>query len=261
MIALLWRNWPTHKVNENISFYFFIPSHTTLQKLPIPLPGLWCYNIFYHFYIYKANATSEYNLSLQTKGVLILVPGIFGVLSNISLMLIILSIASAQRYCLRNVKSSEQKPLYLRKETMSVFPALIQFQDHDKAFYLLYVDKFTFSRRIRTMKSHFFMDYFFWKLFSHSDDSPVNIPACCIISRAVSMEPQRKTVILPGIKSTLDQYSLNAINGTSRNRSWEISCRDDPESEATILMSLAVLGIVANSLLMILIIVRGRFSR
>ena len=75
------------------------------------------------------------------------------------------------------------------------------------------------------------------------------------------MEPQRKTVILPGIKSTLDQYSSNAINGSSRNRSWEISCRDDPESEATILMSLAVLGIVANSLLMILIIVRGRFSR
>ena len=75
------------------------------------------------------------------------------------------------------------------------------------------------------------------------------------------MEHQRKTVILPGIKSTLGQYSLNSINGTSRNRSWEISCRDDPESEATILMSLAVLGIVANSLLMILIIVRGRFSR
>ena len=38
MIELLWRKWPTHKVNENISFYFFIPSHTTLQKLPNPLP-------------------------------------------------------------------------------------------------------------------------------------------------------------------------------------------------------------------------------
>lgn len=75
------------------------------------------------------------------------------------------------------------------------------------------------------------------------------------------MEPQRKTVILPGIKSTLDQYSLHAANGSNRNRSWEISCRDDPESEATILLSLAVLGIVANILLMILIIARGRFSR
>ena len=173
MIALLWRNWPTHKVNENISFYFFIPSHTTLQKLPIPLPGLWGYNIFYHFYIYKANATSEYNLSLQTKGVLILVPGIFGVLSNISLMLIILSIASAQRYCLRNVKSYEQKPLYLRKETMSVFPALIQFQDHDKAFYLLYVDKFTFSRRIRTMKKVIFSWITSFESYSHIQMTPL----------------------------------------------------------------------------------------
>ena len=55
---------------------------------------------------------SENDLSLQTKGVLILVPGIFGVLSNITLMLIILSIASAQRYCPRNVTSLfEQKPL------------------------------------------------------------------------------------------------------------------------------------------------------
>ena len=114
MIALLSWKWPTHKVNENISFYFFIPSHTTLEKLPIPLPGLVkLYNIFYHFFIYSA--TLENDLSLQTKGVLILVPGIFGVLSNITLMLIILSIASAQRYCPRNAKSYEQTPLYLKE--------------------------------------------------------------------------------------------------------------------------------------------------
>ena len=72
---------------------------------------------------------SENDLSLQTKGVLILVPGIFGVLSNITLMLIILSIASAQRYCPRNVTSLyEQKPLYL-KGTGTVSVSRIQYQD------------------------------------------------------------------------------------------------------------------------------------
>lgn len=70
---------------------------------------------------------------------------------------------------------------------------------------------------------------------------------------------RKNTVILPGIKSTLENpYGVNATSG---NRSWEISCRDDPESEATILVSLAVLGISANLLLMLLIVMRGRFSR
>ena len=70
---------------------------------------------------------------------------------------------------------------------------------------------------------------------------------------------ERKTVILPGIKSTLDIGSVNS-NGTGRSN-VTITCRDDPESEATILLSLAVLGISANVLLMILIVIRGRFSR
>jgi len=69
---------------------------------------------------------------------------------------------------------------------------------------------------------------------------------------------QRKTVILPGIKSTLDSSFLNP----NRSRSnWNITCREDPQSEASILLSLAVLGIFANILLMLLIIVRGSFSR
>ena len=109
-LTQLYRNFRIHFLDSEVTIYFIISTFT--------------------------RATSENNLSLQTKGVLILVPGIFGVLSNISLMLIILSIASAQRYCLRNVKSYEQKPLYLRKETLSASSAIIQSQDHDTAFYL-----------------------------------------------------------------------------------------------------------------------------
>ena len=71
---------------------------------------------------------------------------------------------------------------------------------------------------------------------------------------------ERKTVILPGIKSTLDIGNSGNTNGTGRSN-VTITCRDDPESEATILLSLAVLGISANVLLMILIVIRGRFSR
>ena len=71
---------------------------------------------------------------------------------------------------------------------------------------------------------------------------------------------ERKTVILPGIKSTLDIGSGGSSNGTARSN-VTITCREDPQSEATILLSLAVLGIAANVLLMILIIIRGRVSR
>ena len=71
---------------------------------------------------------------------------------------------------------------------------------------------------------------------------------------------ERKTVILPGIKSTLDIGNNGNSNGTTRSN-VTITCRDDPQSEAGILLSLALLGITANVLLMILIIIRGRFSR
>ena len=71
---------------------------------------------------------------------------------------------------------------------------------------------------------------------------------------------ERKTVILPGIKSTLDIGNPGNSNGTTRSN-VTITCRDDPQSEAGILLSLALLGITANVLLMILIIIRGRFSR
>jgi len=71
---------------------------------------------------------------------------------------------------------------------------------------------------------------------------------------------ERKTVILPGIKSTLDIGNNGNSNGTTRSN-VTITCRDDPQSEAGILLSLALLGITANVLLMILIIIRGRVSR
>ena len=71
---------------------------------------------------------------------------------------------------------------------------------------------------------------------------------------------ERKTVILPGIKSTLDIGNNGNTNGSTRSN-VTITCRDDPQSEAGILLSLALLGITANVLLMILIIIRGRFSR
>ena len=71
---------------------------------------------------------------------------------------------------------------------------------------------------------------------------------------------ERKTVILPGIKSTLDIGNNGNSNGTTRSN-VTITCREDPQSEAGILLSLALLGITANVLLMILIIIRGRFSR
>ena len=71
---------------------------------------------------------------------------------------------------------------------------------------------------------------------------------------------ERKTVILPGIKSTLDIGNNGNSNGTTRSN-VTITCREDPQSEAGILLSLAMLGITANVLLMILIIIRGRFSR
>lgn len=44
-----------------------------------------------------------------------------------------------------------------------------------------------------------------------------------------------KTVILPGIKSTLDRTDLQLVNGTY-NRTAQLSCHQDPESEAGILL-------------------------
>ena len=117
MIELLWHDGSGQhiKLMKIYPFTFSFPLTQLYRNFRIHFLNLWTYTI----YIYSA--MSENDLSLQTKGVLILVPGIFGVLSNITLMLIILSIASAQRYCTRNVTSLfEQKPLYQGTETEAV---------------------------------------------------------------------------------------------------------------------------------------------
>jgi len=70
----------------------------------------------------------------------------------------------------------------------------------------------------------------------------------------------RKTVILPGIKSTIDIHDYVEVNGTA-NKTLLIDCRSDAESEAVILLVLAGLGIMANLVLMVLIVVRGKLRR
>ena len=70
----------------------------------------------------------------------------------------------------------------------------------------------------------------------------------------------RKTVILPGIKSTIDIHNSVVINGTA-NKTLVIDCHSDAESEAFILMVLAGLGITANLTLMVLIVLRGKLRR
>ena len=89
------------------------------------------------------------------------------------------------------------------------------------------------------------------KLQFCSDEQLVNILQTLLPTQSYfTMDVQRKTVILPGIKSTLDMHNSYQNN---TNRTWNITCRDDPESEATILLSLATLGIFANVLLMVLL--------
>ena len=66
----------------------------------------------------------------------------------------------------------------------------------------------------------------------------------------------RKTVILPGIKSTLNNYH----NG-SGNRTNFMTCHSDAESEAIILMVLAGLGMSANLMLMVIIISKKTLRR
>ena len=70
----------------------------------------------------------------------------------------------------------------------------------------------------------------------------------------------RKTVILPGIKSTIDIHDYVEVNATA-NKTLLIDCRSDAESEAVILLVLAGLGIMANLVLMVLIVVRGKLRR
>ena len=70
----------------------------------------------------------------------------------------------------------------------------------------------------------------------------------------------RKTVILPGIKSTIDIHNSVVINGTA-NKTLLTDCHSDAESEAVILMVLAGLGITANLTLMVLIVLRGKLRR
>ena len=123
----------------------------------------------------------ENDLCFQTKGFLILVPGIFGVLSNITLMLIILSIASAQRYCPRNVTSLfEQKPLYLRNR-VSV--------SCNKAFHLTWLNCLLSQRPMYQQTISGWIAPF-ENYFSPSDDSSVNTPAsCCITAWSHSARP------------------------------------------------------------------------
>jgi len=66
----------------------------------------------------------------------------------------------------------------------------------------------------------------------------------------------RKTMILPGIKSTLNNYH----NG-SGNRTNLMTCHSDAESEAVILMVLAGLGMSANLMLMIIIMLKKTLRR
>ena len=70
----------------------------------------------------------------------------------------------------------------------------------------------------------------------------------------------RRTVIIPGIKSTLDIHHPVVVNGTGNN-TFQITCHSDAESEAVILMVLAGLGITANLMLMILIMLGGKLRR
>ena len=70
----------------------------------------------------------------------------------------------------------------------------------------------------------------------------------------------RKTMILPGIKSTLDNHYPVVANATG-NKTLKIGCHSDAESEAVILMVLAGLGITANLTLMVLIVLRGKLRR
>ena len=60
----------------------------------------------------------------------------------------------------------------------------------------------------------------------------------------------RRTMILPGIKSTLNNY-----HNVTRNRTDLITCHSDAESEAVILMVLAGLGMSANMMLLLMIII------
>ena len=71
---------------------------------------------------------------------------------------------------------------------------------------------------------------------------------------------ERKTVILPGIKSTLDIHHPIVVNG-SGNETFQIQCHLDAESEAVILLTLACLGMVANLLLMLVILLKGKLRR
>ena len=70
----------------------------------------------------------------------------------------------------------------------------------------------------------------------------------------------RKTVILPGIKSTLDIQHPLVVNG-SGNETFVMKCHSDAESEAVILVTLAGLGMAANVMLMILIMLNGKLRR
>jgi len=70
----------------------------------------------------------------------------------------------------------------------------------------------------------------------------------------------RKTVILPGIKSTLDIHHPLVVNG-SANETFQMQCHADAESEAFILVTLAGLGMAANLTLMILIMLKSKLRR
>ena len=71
---------------------------------------------------------------------------------------------------------------------------------------------------------------------------------------------ERKTVILPGIKSTLDIHHPLRENGSS-NETFVMKCHSDAESEAVILVTLAGLGMAANLMLMILIMLKAKLRR
>ena len=71
----------------------------------------------------------------------------------------------------------------------------------------------------------------------------------------------RKTVILPGIKSTLDVDTGPVLNNATINKTLEIICNTEAEPEAVILTLLAGLGTSANLILMVIIILRGKLRR
>ena len=75
--------------------------------------------------------------------------------------------------------------------------------------------------------------------------------------KMASRSSDRKTVILPGIKSTLDIHHPLVVNG-SGNETFVMTCHSDAESEAVILVTLAGLGMAANLMLMILIIRKAK---